>query len=331
MENEKVFIELPSELEVRQEIRAIMDKGLVQEKKSSLRRNVLATAAAIFVSLLALGFAFPGYARQIPIIGEVFGGLFEHFDEPDYWKVSSLQRFAEGIGIVGEAQGMVVTIDEAVFDGQLLHLSYTLESDEALPSDFNIDISVSALKLNGERPIDFNGWGGSSRHLERIPNTENLYMGITSLMLPSIFENFNTAKISLTIPGNTETEWFAFRTAGEGNFVFQLGVVDAETILVEATIDFDSFMIRVMQIRISPLGITVYFQGDREFKVFDDLGNEYMPTFGFGVDDDGWRYFAETIHPDAREIIIMPYNMLHFNEYDAYEEEFFERIIIPLP
>jgi len=330
MDNEKVFIEIPNELEVKQEISTIIGKGLVKEKKSNLRRNILASAAAIFVSLLALGFTFPSYARQLPIIGEVFGGLFEHFDDSDYWQVSNLQRFAEGIGIVGEARGMIVTIDEAVFDGQLLHLTYTLESDEGLPSDFSIDISVEALRLDGERSFHFNSWGGTSSHLERISDTENLYMGITSIMLPSILENFNTAEISLTVTGHTETEWFGFQTAGEVDFVFQLGVVSSETILVEETIDFENFKVRIMRISMSPLGVTVYFQGDLEFEVFDDLGNEYAHTFGFSVDGDGWRYFAETIDPDAREIIIMP-SRFHFSEYDEYGERIFERIVIPLP
>jgi len=313
MDSEKVFIEIPNELEVREEIREIIDKGLMKEKKSNLRRNVLAAAASVFVSLLVLGFVFPGYASQIPLIGRIF----EVF-ETNYRDYSPLQEFAHDVSITGETHGMSITIEETVFDGQTVYFTYRVESDWALDDDFHFQISpaAAALWVDG---VDMNEHGGLSASpgvLQQV--SEYHYIAVGSVSFPNFDEIVEHAEVSFTL-GDWYVRFPVERTAGD-------------IIQINETMRNENFEATITQVIISPIGVKVYYNYTKpieyawlgwEFftsspvpegaeanfviEVSDDLGNEYAwDSLSEGHDDggSGWLNLIEPLYPEASELII---------------------------
>lgn len=318
MKSEKVFIEIPDQLEVRREIRVIMDRGLVKIEKSKLKRNVLVITVSFIILLAVLGFAFPSYASQIPFIG----GIFERF-EPEHRNYSLMQEFANKIDITGEVEGLSITIEETIFDGQTVYFAYRVESDRELGDQFHLSIENLSLWVDG---VDMNrggGWGASPGVLQQV--SKGNYIAVGSVFFPNFHQNIEHAEVSFILGG-----WYVS---------FFVEKVENEYIQINETVENEGFKATVTQLVFSPVGVLIHFNFqqsieygslDREFfanpsasevveanfeiRVEDDLGNEYRWN-GFSFTDDtegeGWLNIHERIHPEATELIIMPFIIIH--------------------
>jgi len=308
MDSEKMFIEVPDEGEVRQEIRAIIEKGLIKEKKSNLRRNVFAAAAVALVLLLGLGFAFPSYASQIPLIGGIFG-MFEN-EWRDY---SPLQDVAHHVGnevdiielpedittmytladgtiktvnetdgtvriscsvnpyVINETDGMSLTIKEVVFDGQTVYFTYLVETDRELGDYYHFETSRPELWVDGVNLMEYQGFASSPGDLQRI--SRHNYIAVGSFVFPIFDEDVEYADLYFRL--------------GNWRVGFPIERIDSEVIQVNETVSNEGFETTVTQVLISQIGGVIYYHFTKPI--------EYAGL--------GWDFFTRSPVPEGKEAI----------------------------
>jgi hypothetical protein len=273
-----------------------------------------------------LGFAFPALAQYIPIIG----GIFERI-EFDYEDLSRLQEFSNEVNITGEVNGMSITIEESVFDGQTVYFSYVVESDRALGGNFQFGINDLGLRVDGVEVHD-NGWSGFPGALQQV--SENTYIAVGYVSFPDFHEHLENAEVHFRLGG-----W---------NVAFPIERMESEILLVDELIEADGFEVTITQAVFLPIGTTLHFsyempsdylrvdwdflvystesersEAEIAFRIRDDLGNEYTQWSMMSSHDDhngsGWIQFEEALHPEASGLIITPYMNVHHWQLGDWE------------
>jgi len=310
MNSEKMFIEVPTETEVKQEIQSIIKKGLINEEKSNFRRNVLATAAAIFVSLFALGLVFPGYASQIPLIG----GIFELF-ETDHRDYSPLQDVALDVSdevgitqlpednirtyiledgtikIVNETDGSVTIMDVVDEAGR------SVITDGVIPNVINetdgMSLTIKEVVFDGQtvyftyhvetdRALGDDHWFELSRPelwVDGVDLMEYQGFGASPGVLQRISEHNYIAIGSFNLPvfdENVEYADFNF-TIGNWQVGFPIVKIDTEVIEVNETVSNESFEVTILQVLVSEIGGMVFYDYILPLK-YDWLGWDFFTS-----------------------------------------------------
>ena len=333
MKDEKLFIEIPDEIEVRKEIKDILGKGLVPQQPK-LKRNTLAVAAVLLITLFGLGFAFPVQASRIPIVGLVYSGLFDHFG------LERIHEFTTVVSISHDIDGKLVTIEEIAFDGTHIHFIYTVESNEEvdLESWDWLRIDKPTIHVDRRNSINFGGWSTFRGFLQRISDDKFLYAGTISLQFFELID--------------IENGTFSFYFGG-ANFIVPLEKLENEIITVDKNIIYENYDITLEKIAISPFGFNIFlesnfispFYRDRAINltVYDNLGNRYSITTS-GAQSKGdstfWihNYTLVGIIPEEATELILTLFVNYFEP--STEEEYhyavvdsveLEPIIIQLP
>ena len=323
MQEDKVMIEMPSEQEVKREIDAIIEKGFRATKRSAGKKYTLLAASLTLLVLLTLGFSFPNYARQIPLIG----GIFELYYQMTGGYTPELQEFAQEVNITGAVEGMSITIEEAVFDGQNVFFSYLIESYHPLNREYGFDITNLGLLVNGVEVHGDRSWAGGAGMPQQV--AENTYIVV--------------AMVSFCQPLYDITEAVVHFDLGGWNVAFPITRIESRENVHGLSAAYDGFAMEITQILFTPLGINLHYiyefpsayglgftdwslfiddaateqvRVTLEFQVLDDLGNEYRITAGAGQFEHsgfrGWVQFAQESHATAREVIITPYFIITY-------------------
>ena len=337
MNEEKFFYEMPTVLETKREIDIIVKKGLASYKKKRTWIKYTAMAATIvFAMLVGLAFSFPNYARQIPIIGGIFQMIF--YDEEFY--TADLQEFATPVNLTFGDDRMTIVIEEAVFDGKTVSFAYRVESAYLEPHEDEsvylghgdvflgmLDMSDAFLEVDGITVTRYGAFGPGQ--LQRVSPGVYVAVGVVCFShmdrpIEHGVVHFNLAGFDIAFPierleGSVSlpVEWSV------NNEDFTITIVEFEMLPIGARF---YYTYEVPQRYNSPYGVWDYLMHDIQwgfpegyvvwinFKVFDDLGNEYMLWGGAGtmvcyaVEQhwEGWFKLHRTLDPEARELTIIP-------------------------
>ena len=106
-----------------------MDLKRKIRRPKPVRWRKIAAAASISIGLSSaalFGLSFTSFAQEIPIIGQVFkwfndDGFYENYSE-----------HANALSMTQEDNGISITLNEAVFDGKMLYVTYELLSETDL-------------------------------------------------------------------------------------------------------------------------------------------------------------------------------------------------------
>ena len=318
MKENKVIIEMPREQEVKQEIHTMNENGFRATGRSAKKKYILIAVSLTLLMLLTLGFSFPNYARQIPIIG----GIFELYYQMTGTYTPELQEFAQKVNVTGTVEGMSITIEEAVFDGQNVFFSYLIESDHLLNREAGFDITNLGLIVNGVEIHDYGSWATSTGIPQQV--AENEYIVV--------------AMISFCRPLYDITEGVIHFDLGGWNVAFPITRIESRENNHGLSAAYDGLEMEITQVIFTPLGINLHYTYEfpsayglgfidwslfidgiateqvrvtLDFQVLDDLGNEYQITAGAGQFEDsgfrGWVQLGQEGHGTAREVIITPY------------------------
>ncbi|MCM3291050.1 DUF4179 domain-containing protein [Paenibacillus sp. MER 180] len=97
----------------------------IERKKRTWIKGITAAVIVACISTAALGAAFPAYANNISIIRDIFRiigtGVYHDYKE-----------FSNEINMSQESQGIAFTINEAIFNGETVSLTYSLDSNQDL-------------------------------------------------------------------------------------------------------------------------------------------------------------------------------------------------------
>lgn len=283
-------------------------KHVLGTKRSpKLFKNIAIATAITIGATVATSFAFPSFASQIPFVQNVIS----YFNDKDSI-YSNYNDFATEIGQVQTSNGVSVMIENAVFDGTSLTISYALETELDLgdmPSVKNY------LDIKG---ADAMGGGSTIKKIN-----ETTYVGLDK-MVP----HFKDGKRDEIIVSWKPEAFISYETGekvkGDWQFDFSISKLEGEIQLVNQAVTNDGITILINSIEKSDMSAVINYEhfvdqklADQwmhttiSLEVKDDLGKVYAVQGNGGVSyDDGlsykWSETMNTIDPNAQKLIIYP-------------------------
>ena len=320
------------------------------------KKQLVAVVAVVMIGILAFGFTFPAWGQYLPFVGRIFE-VFEH-PHGAIIEFDHLQEFVTEVNLSGSIGNAEVTIQDIVFDGKKLYFTYTIESSRRSIRNTQIDIRNLRLFVDGEDVQADKGWGLRPGSLLKV--SENEYISIAVIY----FSNF------LGVIDNGEVYFDVELTRGSDEIwsvSFPIERVDVAHTVLNETFASDGFEMTITSILNAPSGILMHFLYEMPvgygldfdvydnatviFRILDDLGNE-IEAVGSGEGElgrdivtrhAGWLDFTDLmtpstengygsaqIHPEASQLTIIPYVLIHDGAYVGIREVILGEIVIEL-
>lgn len=124
-------------IKVPQNIHEYVNKGLDKaesemklRKKRSIKKYI-GIVVSMIIAVLTIGIANPALAENIPIFKDIFKVL-EKTGNPNM-PASSYLEYTNELAISQEYNGIKITIEETLYDGESIYVSYKIENEEEFP------------------------------------------------------------------------------------------------------------------------------------------------------------------------------------------------------
>lgn len=295
-----------SELE-KARVKSSLKKSIIQkEKRKSWKLKLVAAAMVCSLSVSAIGLAFPTYASNIPIIGDVFKFL----DEETY---GHYKEFSTEMNLNAESKGIKMTINEAIFDGNTVTVTYTIESKKALAS--NIAMLNHPPNIQGARGMV------SNDVISKVDDKH--YVGVS---------RFTPFELDLKEGEPINIDWKINHLIleedgadikGKWKFNFSLQATDSTVQLSDKFSEEEGVRVAIEEIMVTPMSFILQYDQivskqteekwtniDVQLEVKDDLGNVYVGEgnggFGKAPDTMTWSETFGKLDPNATKLIITP-------------------------
>jgi len=306
--DKKEFIELDvSDFEKAQVKKRL--KQSLKKKKKGVRRWRQIAVAFLFIGLSGtiLGYTFPAQAGSIPIVRDIFkfidgdrASLYENYKE-----------FSTAIELSDKSKGVEISINDAVYDGETIFITYSINSNKKLGNHPFIHDVTSSLK-----DADGMTWGSEIKRVD-----DYNYVGM--LKVGSFGGNVgDTAHLVWDIDKILIEESNTIIN-GRWRFVFSVDVTTQHTQKVNISSALDGIKVTIKQITNTPMSAIVYARQqldqqvldywdsiDMDFTIKDDIGNEYDGTIfgGRGYPNDiSMGKTLEKIDDRAKALTIVPH------------------------
>lgn len=296
------------EVEVSEIERARVKKHLkksIRHKKT--RGKAGAVAAIAIVCTVVLGGTITTYAENIPIIKDIFktlnNGVYREYKEN-----------ANELNVIKTSKGSSITINDALFDGRVLSLTYTVVSEKDLGEEINLSINYKFSGLNKS------GWNSSSRFIKVDDKT---YIGQENITIFDLVENpQENISVTVDIDSIRSQEEAMDIIKGNWNFSINIEAVQGKVLLVNENSLKDGIIAKVKNVTINPMSTFISYSHELseevlakwdsvylELEVRDDLGNIYeVEHHGSSGDRLTNNYSATTdkLKEGATKLIITP-------------------------
>lgn len=329
-ENEFEEIEV-SELE-KAKVKNTLKKSINKKRKmKSWKKNVAVASVLIGLSATTLGLTFPAYAKNIPVIEDIFrffdnGRTESSTDSNDVKNEEkglyyNYKKFSNEINITKESNGVKITVNDAVFDGKTVSITYSIESEQDLGENAFIDgpdiEGIGAMGGSGKTTkIDSNNYVG----ILTLSNLEDKTLDVANIKW-----NIN----SIQNPDN-QTE-----IKGDWNFDFSLNAVDSTMQISDSSSEQNGVKVNIEKISVTPMSFIVYYDQivsenirykwdgvDVELEIKDDLGNVYSGEGNGGKGIDSYNVSLSTtfekLDENATKLILSPHITLRDYNSDNY-------------
>lgn len=351
-ENEFKEMEV-SEIE-KAKVKKALKKTIHEKKKRNKVKNNVVVAASIIlcISATTFGLTFPAYAKNIPVIDDIFrffdqdrslqsskenNSVSNHTQKKDTGLYHEYKQFSKEINMTMESNGIKFTVNNAVFDGKTVTLTYTIESKQELG---NAGISSPIIQGMG-------ALGGTSK-TSKID--KNKYIGILTMSsLEDIKLNVANVKWNIESIHNPDSDT---EIKGDWKFAFSLNAVDSKMQLSNSSSDKNGIKVNIEKISVTPMSFIVDYSQevsqlvtdtwdgvDVDLEIQDDLGNIYSGEGNGGKGIEGtfnisWSKTFEKLNQRATKLIITPHVTFrdHNSEtYTSVQETMSGLRDIPLP
>lgn len=320
-----------SELE-KAKVKNTLKKSINKKRKmKSWKRNVAVASIIVGLSATTFELAFPAYAKNIPVIEDIFrffdnGRTESSIDSNDVKDEEKglyydYKKFSNEINMTKESNGIKITVNDAVFDGKTVSITYSIESEQDLGENAFID----APDIEG---IGAMGGSGKTTKIDK-----NNYVGILTL---SNLEDktLDVANIKWNIDSiqnpDNQTE-----IKGDWNFDFSLNAVNSTMQLSDSNSEQNGVKVNIEKISVTPMSFIVYYDQivsekvrnkwdgvDVELEIKDDLENVYSGEGNGGKGTDAYNMSLsktfEKIDPNATKLIVIPHITLRDYNSDNY-------------
>ncbi|MGM7683690.1 DUF4179 domain-containing protein [Cytobacillus sp. Hm23] len=332
--DENEFEEMKVDEFEKNKVKKVLKQSVNKKNKTrSWKRNVAIASMIACLTLTTLVLTFPTQAVGIPIVGDLFKflGKTHLYDQH--------QEYAKEMNITEESNGIKVTIKDAVFDGESVFFTYSIESDVDLGEEPHL---VEKLFISGAS----GGSGFSTYEYDKSKDTyvhrgsggakkidDNTYVGMHDINISNGYNN-DTANVEWEIKGiNLPSKQQEIR--GEWKFNFPVSALDGEVYDVYDSVRQDAITVNVHRLLVTPLTSIVYIQQqstrdvdrnkwdmiDTDIEIRDDLGNRYTGQMNDGGSIDAYNKLRvktfELLNPNATKLYVTP----HVSLIDWIEEE----------
>lgn len=311
------------EMEVSEFERAKVKKELLNKIHTSHQKKwkKSLTAASLVLGLITsalFGLSFTANAEKIPVIGNIYK-IFNYNDAlyEDYHENSN------PINGVAEGNGLKLTLNEAIYDGETIIVSYTIDTSKDLGDSFYID-GVAVVEGKEENTIN-----------EVYKIGENKYTGKSTITVNEPYQTLDVDwKINYMLPNLTTDQK---RIIGDWNFKFQLNKAEITIQSLTQVIEQGGIKLNFEKLIITPQSFHIEFEqtasveltkewdsNSIDFEVKDDVGNVYISKAGGGTGSDSFLYNMsasyDSLDPTASKLIITPkvtladYDLVEYNE-----------------
>lgn len=296
-------------------------EALLKKKQKKENRNKIAGIIAVSISLtIILGISNPAFAKELPIIGNVFKLIEETISSPIKYS-----KYAININETVSSNGVDITLSEAVSDGKYLYVTYVVEGktpfkfteneDERyshayqlfMKSDNRVsftDVKIPSdgfLFLQGKFIDEYTFIGVQRYYLNLLPNE----------VVPDEF-NFKTEIIS--IENHNPENYYNYNPNSNyiinGSWTFDIPIkVDKNLTSITELNDFEGSGIESISITKTPFNIIVDVDYD-EVKIFSfnlSLYDENGEKLFFGGSSGGRNkreYIFELPKKESNEVRI---------------------------
>lgn len=270
--------------------------------KNKWKKQVATAVAAVVIGTTALGITFPTYAKDVPIIGNIFAYLSEN-KQGNY---RGYKDYSKSLDMAQESNGVKITLNDAIYDGKTVMFTYTLESEKDLGEAINVSEHLSIK--------DYKGAMGGSSGAHKVK--ENTYVGFTRMSIDEVKEEINV-NLKFDKIGNFKD----LDIKGNWDFKFNLKKIEGQNKIVNKSVEKNGINLNLEKITFTPIStILQYKQQTSEeamkgyhnvyidlVEVKDDLGNVYKGEGNGGSGSKNimnWSATYEKIDEKATKLII---------------------------
>lgn len=281
------------------------------------QKNVLAASIIFGLSTATIGLSFTASAKSIPLIGDIFSYFSnENSGLSDDIKngkglYSDYKAYSNEIGLTKESNGLTFTINDAIYDGKTVTITYIIESEEDLGdgSFFIPSPNIKEMKAQG-------GSDGISKVADK------KYVGLLTV---SNLEDLKVDKVNIDWDinsiGITDMDK---EIKGNWDFSFSLKATESNEKVINKSVNQHGVKVSVKKLSISPMSFVVDYHQEVsdsvknkwdeayvELSIRDDLGNVYAGQGNGGSGIDSYNLnFSKTfqkIDPNATKLIATPH------------------------
>lgn len=302
-------------------------------KKKFLRLRHLTAAAIIGISTVAaISFTFPTVASQIPFIQNIMS-FFQNEADID------LEKYATAIGQVQTDNGISVMIEDAVYDGTSITVSYALETDIDLGER---PYMSNLFNVEESKRLSMTGRGSLQK------TSDTTYVGLARIIPEFKSGAQNEVVVSWEPHGfithETKTEY-----KGDWQFEFKLAKLESKVQLVNKSITQDGVKVLIKSLETNDMSTVIHYEQFVEADILkkwpyvtaqfntvqDDLGNTYIVDGnGSRSTDDGLSYQSsgaiKSIDPNAKSLKFVPTIYFSLGSGKGVETKEMDPIIIDL-
>ncbi|WP_102275084.1 DUF4179 domain-containing protein [Cytobacillus massiliigabonensis] len=306
--NETEFEEIEVDELENARVKKALKKSIRQKKKRmGWKKNVAAAVILCGLSVTTIGLTLPAYAGSIPVIGDIFRfldngrtGLYDEYKE-----------YSTEINMTDESKGINVTLNDAIFDGKTVSLTYSIESEHDLGTHPILEDHLDIKGVSSQ---------SGSAHISKIDDYH--YVGIvTASNIDRDQEDI--AKIKWEIDSITLPDQNFKEIKGSWNFAIAVEATERKEVISKGSSEKNGVKVNIEKLAYSPMSFIVYYDQiisqevrnkwhsvDVEIEIKDDLGNSYAGE-GNGGSGDGynmsWSKTIEKLDENASKLFITPY------------------------
>lgn len=281
---------------------------LGQKKKRAVWRKYAIIAAILLGGTIVTPLTFPSFAAQIPFMKNIVEYTDKYFIHDNY---SDLATIVEQ---VQASDGISIMIENAIFDGTSVTLTYAIESEKNL-GELHF--------INGSANIDIQSatGAGGGMSLERID--ANTYVGV--MKITPFFEGVAPEEVLVSWhPTDIQAE-SGVVYKGDWSFEFKLPKLENDVKKVHVEQEVDGVQVIINSIEQNALSTIVHYtqQLDKNTmeewpwasitikKVRDNLGNVYEAQGNGGQGNIEtatmhWSFSIDQLPPEATTLFITP-------------------------
>ena len=295
-------------------VKSALKRSITKKKKRmGWKMNAAAAAIVIGLSTATVGLAFPAYAGNIPVIGDIF--RFLDFGETGLY--DNYKEYSTEMNLIQESNNIKITINDAIYDGETVAITYSIESDRDLgenPYMFSADVKGST------------GAAGSS-HVTKLDDYH--YVGLDKITPFSLTSD--TADIKWKIGSISRTDT-GEKIKGNWKFAFSLPATDSQIQLTNQSVEQNGVTVNIEKVAFTPMSFIVHYNQQAtqqvqdkwheayvELEIKDDMGNVYSGEGNGGSGQDAytinWSKTFEKLDPNATKLMVTPH--VTFRIHDA--------------